>query len=248
MELQQQNKQLAAQLNTLKENLMSAQQGNSSGIQTEQVREYKDALSSLKKKYDVQLQERAALKVILEKKMKALIDSIAATTLANKPPATAGAAPGAAQPPASAIASALPPRTKREIEVLQRLVEASLTALKNSDKDGGSEHGSEQGSVSGASTPVSISGSVTPVQMSTSRPLGAVSSNSQPSSGSLKMPHSASTSSLPSAASNSRSASYPGVQSNPALPASHSTPSLSNLDALIAQRREELQRLNERLQ
>jgi hypothetical protein len=94
----------------------------------------KDNLSSLKRKYDVQLQERAALKVILEKKMKALIDSIAAAALHGKGAAPApGSSPTGSPDAASAAKDVLPARTRREIEVLQRLVEASLTALKNSD-------------------------------------------------------------------------------------------------------------------
>lgn len=81
------------------------------------VNQYREALSSLKKKYVVQNKERSALKIILEKKMKTLVDSIAQTTLTED----------------GGGSNVLPTRTKREIQVLQRLVDASLMALEQSD-------------------------------------------------------------------------------------------------------------------
>jgi len=79
--------------------------------------QYREALSSLKKKYMVQNKERSALKIILEKKMKTLVDSIAQTTLTTD----------------GTVSRSLPTRTKREIQVLQRLVDASLMALEHAD-------------------------------------------------------------------------------------------------------------------
>lgn len=100
----------------------SSAQGQGVGEEVQQYKtsnaQYREALSSLKKKYVVQNKERSALKIILEKKMKTLVDSIAQTTLT----ADGGSA-----------SKALPTRTKREIQVLQRLVDASLMALDQSD-------------------------------------------------------------------------------------------------------------------
>ena len=126
---------LAAQNAQLMQTVASLQQR----LQTNGGEAQRDELASLKRKYDVQLQERAALKVILEKKMKALIDSIANAALhgqSKTPSNGAGGVQGSPTSPApsQALKDALPSRTKREIEVLQRLVEASLTALKNSDE------------------------------------------------------------------------------------------------------------------
>mmetsp|Transcript_29960 Transcript_29960/g.52578 ORF Transcript_29960/g.52578 Transcript_29960/m.52578 type:complete len:556 (+) Transcript_29960:206-1873(+) len=76
---------------------------------------YKHMCQSLRSKLNVQLQERSAVCVILEKKMKTLVDRVATMTLEN---------------------DNLNPQTRQEIEVLQRLIHASIIALKQSDPRG----------------------------------------------------------------------------------------------------------------
>jgi hypothetical protein len=150
--LQAQNAQLSQSVTALQMMLQnekahrSAAGGSSAAAASnEETRALKESLSSLRRKHDVQLQERAALKVILEKKMKALIDSIANAALHGVvPPSSSRSGSSASPGPDSgtdpaAVRDALPARTKREIEVLQRLVEASLTALKNADSSAGTD-------------------------------------------------------------------------------------------------------------
>lgn len=73
---------------------------------------YKEKFQELQTKFSVQLQERTAVCVILEKKMKTLVDRVASSTLPNE---------------------SLNPQTRQEIEVLQRLIHASVIALKQSE-------------------------------------------------------------------------------------------------------------------
>lgn len=72
----------------------------------------KAKLQALQTKYSVQLQERTAVCVILEKKMKTLVDRVASSMLTD---------------------TSLNPQTRQEIEVLQRLIHASVIALKQSE-------------------------------------------------------------------------------------------------------------------
>eukprot|EP00954_Amorphochlora_amoebiformis_P020393 1339140-Amorphochlora_amoeboformis.AAC.1 len=73
---------------------------------------YKDKFDDLQSKYNVQMQERTAVCVILEKKMKKLVDRVASSTLSD---------------------GSVSQQTKQEIQVLQRLIHASVAALKQSE-------------------------------------------------------------------------------------------------------------------
>ena len=71
-------------------------------------------LSAAKHKIEIQQKERAALKVILEKKMKVLIDNISSVVVGDDE---------------NGNTSSVPSRTQREVQVLKRLVDASVAAL-----------------------------------------------------------------------------------------------------------------------
>eukprot|EP01083_Nonionella_stella_P277608 943691_1 len=73
---------------------------------------FKKELAVIQEKYRAKVHERAALRTILESKMKALVDSIVGATCARE------RAEGVSQ------------RTLRELQILQRIVNASVTALK----------------------------------------------------------------------------------------------------------------------
>jgi len=73
---------------------------------------YKDRYDALQTRFNVQLKERTAVCVILEKKMKTLVDRVAHSTFGN---------------------AAVDPQTRQEVEVLQRLIHASVIALKQSE-------------------------------------------------------------------------------------------------------------------
>jgi hypothetical protein len=75
----------------------------------------KEKLSLLKGKYSEQLKERTALRTILESKMKTIIDDIAMTLGLQANPSGAPAAQDVK----------VPNRMRREVEVLQRLINAS---------------------------------------------------------------------------------------------------------------------------
>jgi hypothetical protein len=112
-----------------------------------------EELQHVKLKYSEQLKERTALRTILESKMKTIIDDIAA----------------ALAPPASTPAGAPPPdvkvsvRMRREVEVLQRLINASVLALKLSEE-------ASTGSGSQPTTP-GTSPSVSPAQSPAQSPV-----------------------------------------------------------------------------
>lgn len=217
-------------------------------------RSLREAFVGLRKKYDVQLQERAALKVILEKKMKALIDSIANAALHGqvKTSSSSSATPGAPSPTAAgaALKDALPSRTRREIEVLQRLVEASLTALKNSDtRDDDVDAPSSSHPSSSATTAANAAPSAT---ASSHRPTPL-----SPTALSASVPAARFTgtpAASPTASSSSLRSSTPGIRppSQSPAPASASsdrdhTRQLDGIELLIQQRKAELARLDDRL-
>jgi hypothetical protein len=189
--LQAQNAQLSQSVTALQMMLQNEKAHRGAGgssaasANNEETRALKESLSSLRRKHDVQLQERAALKVILEKKMKALIDSIANAALHGVVPpsssrsgSSASPGPDAATDPA-AVRDALPARTKREIEVLQRLVEASLTALKNADSSAGTD----------APTPPPPSSSASPAPSPLPPPVPAPQRSPSPGTSTFQQPH-----------------------------------------------------------
>ena len=220
--------------------LASAASSPAPSSSSDETRTLKDSLSSLKRKYDVQLQERAALKVILEKKMKALIDSIANATLHGAPstPKTPGASPTSNE---ASKGDALPARTKREIEVLQRLVEASLTALKNSDVNAGASASSSGSSASSGSS----SGDD---RDSSGRYAAASPSNAASlSSSAPRYPPSAQQqSSAGGYASRSQPRSSPTASSAYPVSSPDGGSSMDGIEKLIQQRKDELQRMDER--
>lgn len=103
--------------------LTTTQYSNSAAVTVEAVQRAREEVeaeaaeryNALQSRFDLQYQERCALKTILESKMKTLADSIAANLLSSSSPSNVSA------------------RTKKELEVLQTLIDASLAALKHSD-------------------------------------------------------------------------------------------------------------------
>ena len=242
---------LVAQNATLQQNLatLQARLASTTAEHQSDEKQTRESLASLKKKYDVQLQERAALKVILEKKMKALIDSIASAAIGSKSAGPNGS-------PAKDSGSSLPSRTKREIEVLQRLVEASLTALKNSEVEGTN--------VTPATT-ATTSIQPTPSPLPSMPPTHANSSSAPPLSRSYGAPspmtHIPSSSSSTIGAGASHSSGLSSMMrplGSPSPPSSHHSTSsasqsqsassnLNEIELLIQQRKAELMRMDERL-
>jgi hypothetical protein len=131
--LQEQNRSLSNELqlrkNEQRQNQVSTNEvvlekvlGEQRKQHTAELKEIENTLGSAQKRLSVQEKERAALRVILESKMKTLIDSISAS-VAKTP----------AQGSSSNESGGLSPKTRRNIDVLQRLVDASVMALKHAD-------------------------------------------------------------------------------------------------------------------
>lgn len=166
--------------------------------------EGRDAVSvqQLRDRLSVHVKERRAIHTIMEQKIKALVDSIAA--------ATAGA-------PA--------PSLLRDVQALQRLVNASITAMRNSEH----EQQQDGGAAAGAPAAASGFGAAGPAQhapppMATPMPLGrsAAPPPQIPASGAATL----SMSSSSSAASGFSAATTP-----------------ASIDAMIQRRKDELARM-----
>jgi len=279
--LQAQNVQLAQSVTALQMMLQSEKAQRASGAASngsatspDETRMLRESLSSLRRKHDVQLQERAALRVILEKKMKALIDSIANAALHGVVPRSSSSAspgPDGAASSDAAVKDALPARTKREIEVLQRLVEASLTALKNADSSAAAADASPPlPSPSASPAPSMPQRSPSPANLlqqadngssgsgyqrlpSSSPPPSSYSalplSSSAPrssASGQSYPPPAASSSSYRSASSSSRDPTPPTASISLASSTSASGVDMASISARLQARKDELQRLDER--
>ena len=124
--LKNQNSQLLSKLENAKRPIASLSKVESPSVQSQKVlrekeqlvADYRDAISTLRKKCSIQVKERTALKTILENKIKVLVDNVAMAAGANN---------------RGLESELLPSKASKDLRTLQRIIVASLAALDQAD-------------------------------------------------------------------------------------------------------------------
>jgi kinesin family protein 3/17 len=193
--------------------VLSEQQAAASGAAASEA-----AMRQLQDRLALHEKERRAIHTIMEHKIKTLVDAIATVALGL----TGGAS--AAAPPTPGGAATPQARLQREVQALQRLVNASISALRNSEAESGRDGDGSSSVASAASTPAAPTpgGGVPPAHKAA---MGSVAAGGlQPQATPLRS----------AAAATPKSAFAPG--------AGGASGGSMTVDAMIAARKDELQR------